>query len=163
MYRWDFLRHHNIQGPKILQGVNSRYEDAFQTHGDIPIHVLYIVSPTGSEGFVKGETLRLLRTNSSIKALEENITKLKKPLLKRGYPQNFIQWQRTLRSEVSTKDISSPPTKQNKKNESSLHNTMPPSSSKSSRNLNEEVVPTTIAKSNFQGTAHNIIQKRAHT
>ena len=35
--------------------------------------------------------------------------------------------------------------------------------SKSQRNLNEEVVPntaTTIAKSNFQGATHNIIQKR---
>ena len=39
----------NMQGPKILQGVSSRYEDTLQTNGDILIHVLYIVSPTGSE------------------------------------------------------------------------------------------------------------------
>ena len=43
------VRHHNIQGPKILQGVSSRYEDTLQTNGDIAIQVLYIVSPTGSE------------------------------------------------------------------------------------------------------------------
>ena len=47
--------------------------------------VLYIVSPTGSkERLCK----RLLRTNSSI--FEENITKFKKHLMERGYPQNFI-------------------------------------------------------------------------
>ena len=42
--RRDFLRHHNIQGPKILQGVSSRYEDTLQTNGDIPIHVLYVAT-----------------------------------------------------------------------------------------------------------------------
>ena len=44
-----------------------------------------------------------------------------------------------------------------------LHKTIPPGSSKSQRNLNEEVVPytaTTIAKSNLQGAPHNIIQRR---
>ena len=49
--------------------------------------VLYIVSPTGSE-----ERLckRLLRTNYSMNTFEENITKFKKHLMERGYPQNFI-------------------------------------------------------------------------
>ena len=42
------------------------------------------------KGFVKGEALRLLRTNFSIKTFEENITKFKKHLMERGYPQNFI-------------------------------------------------------------------------
>ena len=42
------------------------------------------------KGFVKGEALRLLRTNSSMKAFEGNITKFKKHLMERGYPQNFI-------------------------------------------------------------------------
>jgi len=41
-------------------------------------------------GFVKGKALRLLRTNSSMKTFEENITKFKKHLMERGYPQNFI-------------------------------------------------------------------------
>ena len=47
-----------------------------------------------------------------------------------------------------------------------LHNTIPRSSSKSQRNLNEEVVPSTataIAKSNLRGTAHNFKQKGALT
>ena len=43
-----------------------------------------------SEGFVKGEVLRLLKTISSIRAFEENITRFKKHRMERGYPQNFI-------------------------------------------------------------------------
>ena len=46
--------------------------------------------PGAKKGFVKGEALRLLRTNSSIKTFEENITTFKKHLLERGYPQNLI-------------------------------------------------------------------------
>ena len=42
------------------------------------------------KGFVKGEALRLLRTNSSMKTFEKNIIKFKKHLMERGYPQNFI-------------------------------------------------------------------------
>ena len=42
-------------------------------------------------GFVKGEALRLLRTNSLNKIFEENITKFKKYLMERGYPQSFIK------------------------------------------------------------------------
>ena len=46
--------------------------------------------PGAKKGFVKGEALRLLRTNSSIKTFEENIATFKKHLLERGYPQNLI-------------------------------------------------------------------------
>ena len=46
--------------------------------------------PRPKKGFVKGEALRLLITNSSIKTFEENITTFKKHLLERGYPQNSI-------------------------------------------------------------------------
>ena len=46
--------------------------------------------PGAKKGFVKGEALRLLGTNSSVKTFEENITTFKKHLLERGYPQNLI-------------------------------------------------------------------------
>ena len=46
--------------------------------------------PGVKKGFVKGEALRLLRTNSSNKTFEEKITTFKKHLIERGYPQNFI-------------------------------------------------------------------------
>ena len=49
-------------------------------------------------GFIKGEALRLLRTNSSKTLFQENIKNFKSRLLERGYPEDFIR--RTL-SEVT--------------------------------------------------------------
>ena len=58
--------------------------------------------PTGvKRGFVKGEALRLLRTNSSKTQFEERINNFKAKLLERGYPGNFIK--KTL-SEVNFED-----------------------------------------------------------
>ena len=48
--------------------------------------------PVGvKKGFIKGEALRLLRTNSSQQIFEENICNFKLRLMSRGYPGNFIQ------------------------------------------------------------------------
>ena len=48
--------------------------------------------PSGvKKGFVKGEALRLLRTNSSRTTFEENIYKFKSRLLARGYPKHLIE------------------------------------------------------------------------
>ena len=41
------------------------------------------------KGFIKGEALRLLRTNSSEKTFEENTTQFKRRLRTRGYPGNL--------------------------------------------------------------------------
>ena len=143
MYKWHFLRHHNIQGPKILQGVTSWYEDTLQTNGDIPICILYIMSPTGSEErLCKRRSLRLLRTNSSMKTFEENITKFKRHLMERGYPQNFINHTLSqVRFEQRTQALLQ--LNETKKTNLALHNTIPPGSSKSQRNFNKEVVPNT--------------------
>ena len=55
--------------------------------------------PTGvKRGFVVGEALRLLRTNSSKTQFEESINNFKAKLLERGYPGNFIK--KTLRSKL---------------------------------------------------------------
>jgi len=57
--------------------------------------------PTGVErGFIKGEALRLLRTNSSKTLIEESVANFKRHLLERGYLENFIQ---TTLSEVTLK------------------------------------------------------------
>ena len=54
--------------------------------------------PSGvKKGFVKGEALKLLRTNSSRTTFEENIYKFKSRLLARGYPKSLIE---TLLSDV---------------------------------------------------------------
>ena len=55
------------------------------------------VPPGVKKGFVKGEALRLLRTNSSNITFEENITKFKSRLLARGYLKSLIK---TLLSEI---------------------------------------------------------------
>ena len=46
--------------------------------------------PGVKKGFIKGEALRLLRTNSSRFNFEENITKFKRNLIARGYPERLI-------------------------------------------------------------------------
>ena len=53
------------------------------------------------KGFMKGEALRLLRTNSSKIIFEEKITNFKAHLLQRGYPEDLIK---TTLSEVNFKD-----------------------------------------------------------
>ena len=50
------------------------------------------------KGFIKGEALRLLRTNSSETAFNDSITNFKSRLIARGYPYKMIQ---TTLSEVS--------------------------------------------------------------
>ena len=47
--------------------------------------------PGVKKGFIKGEALRLLRTNSSRFNFEENIAKFKRNLIERGYPERLIQ------------------------------------------------------------------------
>ena len=42
-------------------------------------------------GFVKGEALRILRTNSSKDTFEENISQFKRHLRDRGYPRNLVE------------------------------------------------------------------------
>jgi len=47
--------------------------------------------PSVSKGFIKGDTLRLLRTNSSKTLVEEMIKNFKKHPQKRSYPERFMQ------------------------------------------------------------------------
>ena len=119
--------------------------------------------PGVKKGFVKGEALRLIRTYSLMKTFEENIAKFKKHFMERSYPQNFIN-NALLEVRLEQRTLALLQLKETKKTNLALHNKIPPGSSKSQRRLEElNVVPntaTSIAKSNFQGAAHNIIQKR---
>ena len=47
--------------------------------------------PGVRKGFIKGEALRLLRTNSSKTTFEEKITQFKRRLRDRGYPDNLLE------------------------------------------------------------------------
>ena len=64
-----------------------------QTNRNIPVRELLLVSPTRREkkGFIKGESLRLLRTNSSQVTFERNIRNFHNRLLERGYPAAFLK------------------------------------------------------------------------
>ena len=48
-------------------------------------------APGVAKGFIKGEALRLLRTNSSKALFEENINNFKSRLSDRGYPKNVVE------------------------------------------------------------------------
>ena len=43
------------------------------------------------KGLIKGEALKLVRTNSSAKSFYENIYNFKKGLRARGYPNNLVE------------------------------------------------------------------------
>ena len=63
------------------------------------IHFSSSHPPAVKKGFVKGEALRRLRTNSSRTTFEENITKFKSRLLATAYPKNLIE---TLLSDIKS-------------------------------------------------------------
>ncbi len=44
-----------------------------------------------AKGFIKGEALRLLRTNSSKAPFEENVNNFKLRLRDKGYPNNIVE------------------------------------------------------------------------
>ena len=48
-------------------------------------------SPAVKNGFIKGETMRLLRMNSSKTTFEESLVKFKQHLRTRGYPNAVIE------------------------------------------------------------------------
>ena len=68
-----------VHGTKVLDSIRNLFlTNAFQNHRDFLIHEFLFVSPTGvTKGFIKGEALRLLRTNFSQFSLEENISNFK--------------------------------------------------------------------------------------
>ena len=91
MYRCDFLRHHNIQGPKIYKESVLDMRTHFEPTETLQYTFFTSYHPPGvKKGFAKGEAIRLLGTNSSMKTFEENITKFEKHLMERGHPQTFI-------------------------------------------------------------------------
>ena len=87
--RCDFLRVTTIHKGQRFKRVSSRY---MRTHFNPPETFQYTFyttchPPGAKKGFIKGEgLLRFLRTNSSNKTFEENITTFKKHLMKSGYP-----------------------------------------------------------------------------
>ena len=56
------------------------------------IHILtHAIKPGVKNGFIKGEAIRLLRTNSSKTTFEESLVKFKQRLRTRSYPKTVIE------------------------------------------------------------------------
>ena len=77
-------------------------------------------------GFVKGEALRILRTNSSKGTFEESISKFKRHLRDRGYPRNLVE---KLLSEIKfTRRCSVPKGKNKTQNDIAFNSKSTPTS-----------------------------------
>ena len=107
------------------------------------------------KGFIKGEALRLLRTNSSKLIFEEKITNFKAHLLQRGYPEDLSL------SEVNVKDRKLALQQKPKTNLRILpFVTIPTISAKPKANSHEKLAfnrTTTITERNLQKTAPRIL------
>ena len=89
-----------IQGRPIKKALYSCCAHALKTDRDFPIHAEFCSChpPSVRKGFIKGEALRLLRTNSAKPKFDEHIALFKQRLQHRGFPDNLLN--RTL-SEVN--------------------------------------------------------------
>ena len=133
MYGREILRHHKNKGQTFNKESVLDMRAHFKPTERFQYTFFTTYHPPGAKkGFVKGKALRLLRTNSSIKTFEENITIFKKYLMERGYPQNFIN---NPLSEVKFQERTQALLQRNKtkKINLALHNTIPPSSSSPNR------------------------------
>ena len=115
--------------------------------------------PSGVKiGFIKGEALRLLRTNSSKTTFEENISLFKQRLRARGYPDNLID--KTLSGVTYHERMSALKKKENKQENITVCNRIPPFCAKFENHFNEQMVSyrkATIIERNIQGTSHNLL------
>jgi len=65
--------------------------------------------PGVGKGFIKGEALRLLRTNSSAKSFVEIITQFKTRLSARDYPNSLVERTRILKNLQAAKSLTPSP------------------------------------------------------
>jgi len=72
----------NFLGTTLFKG-----ESFHNTH----THFSSCHPPGVRKGFIKGEALHLLRTNSSAKSFVENITQFKTRLRARDYPNSLVE------------------------------------------------------------------------
>ena len=91
MYRCNLLRHQHIQGSTIQQSQFTIWEGTSNQRRHSSTRSLQRVTHQWQKkALSKAKLSRLLRTNSSNKTFEENITTFKKHLTERCYLKNFI-------------------------------------------------------------------------
>ena len=110
VFRHDCIQRHKIQGKSILD-VKTHFKttETFQYTRLTSCH-----PPSVKKGFVKGEALRILRTNSSKTTFEENTSNFKERLIDRGYPQTMKE---NLLSDIKFTERESALLKHNNKEE----------------------------------------------
>ena len=94
---------------KVYKGVRFNEESIlnvrthFKTTETFQNTNFYSCHPPGvTKGFIKGEALRLLRTNSSQLSFEENMSNFKTRLQNRGYPARIVEKHLSERNVAST-------------------------------------------------------------
>ena len=118
----------------------------------------YSCHPSGvKKGFIKGEALRLLRTNSSKTTFELSLFKQK--LRAGGYPDNLID---KALSEVKYHERMSAlkTKKENEQENITVCNRIPPFCAKFENHFNKQMVSyrkAIIIERNIQGTSHNLL------
>ena len=91
---WNHIpRHNHLQRGYIQKRLHPWHLYLLQADRNISVYTFHLMP-----GFIKGEALRLLRTNFSETMFQDNLSKFKSCLIKRGYPKRLI---RTTLSEVN--------------------------------------------------------------
>ena len=77
---------------EIQQRLHPRCETHYKQTETFQYTNFYSCNPPGvKKGFIKGEALRLLRTNSSHSTFNKNMQSFKTRLKNRGYPNEFLE------------------------------------------------------------------------
>ena len=123
--------------------------------------------PSLKKGFVKGEALRMRRTNSSKTTFKENISNFKKRLIDRGYPQTMIE---NLLLDTKFTERESALLKHNNKEEKEIlpfvTQYQPSASTLKELLMNLEILnlesytKPTVTSPNFQRTTYHFLQER---
>ena len=87
-----FPGYSGIQRREIHKRIHPRHQNSLQGDGNLKYTHFTSCHPPGvKRGFIKGEAIRLLRTNSSKTTFEECLTNFKGRLEARRYPNNYIE------------------------------------------------------------------------
>ena len=153
----------SIRNRKTSQKITQNRKTAINFDQNRKPHCTSSHPPGVKNDFIKGEALRLLRTNSSETAFNENITNFISRLTARGYPYIYKMIQTTL-SEVRFAGRQSA---KKKKNESkscplSQHTTHRCGTLKNILMLNWDKIQNQpgFAEHHLQESTHFIVQKR---
>ena len=124
------------------------------TDKDFPGHPLLFLQPTRSqEGFIKAKSLRLLKSNSSERLLNDNMNKFKSRLRAIGYPDTLVE--RITCDENSVKEgrLHNKEKETRKHHDYNFYNKMSPHSASTQQHLNEQMafnLKSTTSERNMQ-------------